>query len=1118
MIRLLLLAPLLMAAVPMPLYPECGQGGACPSDYDPWDKWNLGSGVPDQLPPERLPEAERAFGTGLWADRAWNRETGSTDVIIAVLDSGIEWDHTDLLRKHYLNPAELPTPQNGADPCAYDCNDDGVFNIDDYALDPRVDPASGINPTTHPDGMLDPSDLIAAFSDGVDDDANGYIDDISGWDFFWNDNNPYDDTRYGHGTGEARDSSSEGDGGGGSIGVCPNCMVLSLRVSDSFVADVNNFAAATLYAVDMGASVIQEALGTLNNTPLTVQAIEYAWERGRVVIASAADETSYHQNYPANNHHTVYTHALRHDADERENAQTFFAYSNCTNHGPRLVLSAPSTSCSSGAVGVSAGVAGLMYSAALRAGVTLTGNEAYQLMALSVDDVDFIHETDHPDLYPSYAGWDRYFGYGRINAHQVVNKVLDGNIPPEADLLEPTWFELKSLAEGTSVDIVGYAAANRSSSYSWVLEVAAGSDPREETFEAVASGDETAPMDGIIASLDMSTIPLDPDAVIARYGPPDDAVSKEDKVFAHSATLRLRVTDAEGRLGEMRKLFYVQRDPDLLPGFPRRASQGGIDGSVTLVDVDQDGVDEVVWVDSAGLLQVTDWRLDPKPGWPQGAPLIEELDPENPANHLAQEAYAGGAVPAVQRHAITGTPAIGDLDGDGTLELVLGTLNGALLAWHADGSVVDGFPILLDRGLVDGETDPDNVYDYGFFGSAALGDLTGDGDLEIVIGAMDAHLYAFEHDGTNAPGFPVELRTTYETADGARSNGERIVSSPALGDVEGDGTLEIVIGSNEKTTGTYGLAYLVHHDGTIDPNWPAALFGAYTNALPFVGEGVPGAPTFCDVNGDGILEVAVHTIADSGKILNADTSTYATLSRVASDFGPLSNTSEAGANLIMINSGSWGDLDRDGLMDYLIGSTGFDYALGLLDDGQRYDHDHLLSAWSGAEADAGRMEFLPGFPQIMEDLQFFLNPGVADLNNDGFPEAINGSAGNVVHAFDLQGDEPTGWPKLTGQWILGSPAVGDADGDGYLEVWVGTRSGFLYAWSTDAVAETSYRSWTGFRHDPANTGNCHTALRSYPPLPVEPVDEGEACADCSSSFGGSATLPLLILLGWRRRR
>jgi hypothetical protein len=1133
LIRLLVLLSLLatpaLAEFPMPTFPDCGQGGDCPSDYDPWGDWNLASGIPSQLPDGRIPANEAVFGTGLWADRAWNREVGDPDVIIAVLDSGIQWDHWQLLEKHWLNRAELPLPQiaDGSDCADYDCDGNGVFNIVDYALDPRVAPDSGINATTHPDGVLDPSDLIAVFSDDTDADGNGYVDDISGWDFFWNDNNPYDDTRYGHGTGEARDSSAIGNDVGGDIGTCPNCMVLNLRVSDSFVADVNNFANAVYYGVDMGALVIQEALGALNNTPHTVGSIEYAWDKGAIIIASAADETAYHQNYPANNHHTFYTHALRYDSDSREDARTFFAYSNCTNHGPRLVSSAPSTSCSSGAVGVSSGVAGLMYSAAKHAqeagtiASPLTGNEAYQLMALSYDDVDFVHQDDHPDLYPSWPGWDRYTGYGRLNAMQVVNKVLDGEIPPEADLLTPTWFEVVDPTDGP-LEIVGLAAADRSSSYTWDLQVAAGSDPREETFESVASGEGTDPTDGVLHRLDLSTVPVDADAVLQGYFPSDNNVTKENKAFAHAATLRLQVRDADGRLGEMRKMLYIQTDPDALPGFPRRASEGGIDGSPTLVDVDGDGQDEVVWNSSEGYVHVTDWQLEDLPGWPQGAPLLEELDPEDAANHLGQAAYAVEGEPTVQRHAIIGTPAVGDLDGDGTNELVVGTLNGALLAWHADGTVVDGFPYWLDKGLVEGVTNETNVYDYGFFASPALGDLDGDGTLEIVIGAMDAHVYAINGDGSDVAGFPTELRSSYTTADGERSNGERIISSPALGDVDGDGTLEIAIGSNQKTTGTYGLTYLLHHDGTIDPNWPFPLFGAYTNALPYVGEGVPGAPTLCDVDGDGFLEVATHTIADSGKILNHDGTEYARLARVASDFGPSSNTSEPGANLIMINSGAWGDMDQDGVPDYLIGSAGFAYAQGLLDDGQRFDHDHLLSAWSGASIEPGRMEFLPGFPQVMEDMQFFLNPGVADIDGDGMPEAINASAGNVVHAFNHTGIEPRGWPKLTGQWILGSPAVGDADGDGYLDVWVGTRSGFLFAWTTDSVAQDAYRGWTGFRHDPMNTGNCHTALRTYPPPPeaVEPpTEEGDACAGCNSSVGGSGGgLLLLMGLAIRRRR
>jgi hypothetical protein len=178
--------PAAQAAVPMALFPECGepdQPELCPPDLG--EKWDMVSYVRDEWRAV-VREEEHAMGTGLWVDRAWRRTTGRTDVVIAVLDSGIEWDSQAVLRKHFLSSAELPLPQDadGAEGADYDLNGDGVFNIDDWADDARVDPTAG---TDRADHLLDPSDLIATFSDGVDDDGNGYIDDISGWDFFWND-------------------------------------------------------------------------------------------------------------------------------------------------------------------------------------------------------------------------------------------------------------------------------------------------------------------------------------------------------------------------------------------------------------------------------------------------------------------------------------------------------------------------------------------------------------------------------------------------------------------------------------------------------------------------------------------------------------------------------------------------------------------------------------------------------------------------------------------------------------------------------------------------------------------------------------------------------------------
>ncbi len=177
------------------------------------------------------------------ADTAYRTTTGRPDVTIAVLDSGIKWNDatamSDLRKKTRLNAAELPrptvtrsTPTEPGQVCADfrvrgapflpdDLNGDGVFNVVDFSCDRRVtaDPAKGVGPNfpkgspNEGDPMLDPQDVLIAFTDGRDDDGNGYVDDMVGWDFLDDDNDPYDDVQYGHGTGESRDSTAEADNG-----------------------------------------------------------------------------------------------------------------------------------------------------------------------------------------------------------------------------------------------------------------------------------------------------------------------------------------------------------------------------------------------------------------------------------------------------------------------------------------------------------------------------------------------------------------------------------------------------------------------------------------------------------------------------------------------------------------------------------------------------------------------------------------------------------------------------------------------------------------------------------------------------------------------------------------
>ena len=373
---------------------------------------------------------------------------------IAVLDSGIKWratgDMADLATKARINLGEAKPPcwrsvGNG------DCNGDGAFDIRDF----------GAIADRNGNGLADPEDLILdpTYSDGRDDDHNGYVDDVSGWDFLYGDNDPLDTVEYGHGTGEAKDSTAAEDGQG-DVGNCPRCQFLPVRVSDSFIADGGRFAAGVLFALDSGADVVQEALGAISNPRQAQQAIDAAHERGVVVVASMADEASKHPNLPASLERTMAVNSVtERTADPLGGGavQGYLALNGCTNFGGHTFVAVPSDSCSSEATGQSAGMVGLLESYAREVGVrparsalahggrhrsgdnVLSADEAMQIVRSTADDVDFATPnavdpannygtpTGNPLLdtvrYPTTPGWDATFGYGRVNAYEMLKAV-----------------------------------------------------------------------------------------------------------------------------------------------------------------------------------------------------------------------------------------------------------------------------------------------------------------------------------------------------------------------------------------------------------------------------------------------------------------------------------------------------------------------------------------------------------------------------------------------------------------------------------------------------------------------------------------------------------------------
>lgn len=272
---------------------------------------------------------------------------------------------------------------------------------------------------------------------------------------------------------------------------------------------------------------------------------------------------------------------------------------------------------------------------------------------------------------------------------------------------------------------------------------------------------------------------------------------------------------------------------------------------------------------------------------------------------------------------IVTSPALGDLDGDGDLEIVVAGIDRHLYAWHHNGVPVDGWPIYRYNG--------DPIL-RGGLSSPALGDLDGDGLPEVVVGTMSPYwegesgpppdyntgtIWALNGDSSYVPGFPLQTE-------------QYIHSSPALGDIDGDGRLEIVVGAGWGTNHRRNIVYAINHDGTFLPNWPRETVG-----------GVSAPPALGDIDHDGWPEIVVGcgNVLDSscGSLYawNADGS-------LVSGFPML--PSNLSGNPAMPYSPVLADYDGDGQVEILVVHEG---AWGWSVVSPSGDNETTYSVWGG---------------------------------------------------------------------------------------------------------------------------------------------------------------------------
>ncbi|MEB2344028.1 MAG: FG-GAP-like repeat-containing protein [Deltaproteobacteria bacterium] len=1157
-------AALLLALWPAPgaaelPWPTCAAAGCS----DPADFSSYLFVAPGTTPDDYSASSGEAWkyvpGSGMDITGIWEHTTGRPDVVIAVLDSGNYWDNTDLARKIALNTGELPVPAACA---SHDCNGDGFVSVDDFTDACAADP----NGNGHCDGQ----DLIRFHSDGVDDDANGFVDDIAGWDFADDDNDPEDEVRYGHGNGEASDEVAEANNGGGFPGFAPSALYLPLKVADSFIAIDQEFARAVVYAVDRQVGVISEALGTVNSSAAGQAAVDYAYRNGIPLIASAADEESRHHNYPAAYAHVIWVNSVTKGdgtfVDEAANG--FELLNGCTNYGGKAWVAIPSASCSSEATSRAGGLTALLVSHAWNQidrglfdpypglDTPFSAEEVRQLLRLSARDVDHsaspgivmtvlgqvltgalsapalgLHfGTSH---FPSQPGWDQFTGYGRPDGRPLLALVTPTTIPPEADLSGgPAWFDTIDPAATPNVALVGSARAVRAGNdFDWTLEIGCGVQPLTYTELGSGASGGTPLEEAVLAAWSpvatAAACHFDPSAPMA--GDPD----------AHSVTLRLRVTDSFGNVGEDRRTLAIHHDPALRY---RRRLGGSGESSPALADVNRDGVLDIVRGSGDGSVRAIDGASGADlPGFPVWTAAFSES--------LAY-GYTSGQVP-IPHEAVIASVAADDLDGDGHVEIVAAGMQGGLYVWDDHGELRPGFPVTTDPALSDpANRDPLNDTDPGIVGAPTLVDLDPPGVdpvLEIAHSALDGHLYAWRADGSPVAGFPVRLadraKVSIDPATGkatplpgveVRNRAAKSLSSPAAGDLDGDGRPELVVATNEEYRGTgnafaiespllstlamlagdafddlrfdtTGRVYAVRAEGNdaaggpFAPGWPVAVPVLAPGILPTVGTGTPGSPAIVPV--DGTPRVMLFASTGPPVLVNGDGSpalgTLGGLPRVlAHDFPggfpnvPATAGSPDAPFFAAFGSAAVGDITGDGEPELVAPTGGLRMLLDVVVPAQQGLGDapapsgfvgagiahHHISAWN-----AGTGALLPAFPRVMDDMQFIGTPALADVDGDGVAEVLNGSGAYQVRAYRADGTTPAGWPKFTHGWHIASPTAGDVDGDGLTEIVAFTREGELYVWDTPAPATEAALPWTGFGRDRRNTQNLDSGVSSRAP-------------------------------------